>query len=399
MVKFEEEKQKKKIEELRESEEEDLAVILAQRYNLPYANLVRMTIDLDYLKLIPEDVSRNAKLVVFQGTGNNLQIALHDPNLEAAKAVLEDLKENKGYQIKLYLVSLLSLEEAWERYKSIPAFVELSKGIIDVSAEKMESFAKEIQTVEDLKRVYKEMMERREARKATEILELILGAAIQMDASDIHIEPQEKEARLRFRLDGVLQDVFYFESRYYQMVNSRIKLVSEMKINVHEEPQDGRFSIHMKGTEIEVRSSALPGPYGESVVLRLLNPKSINVEFDQLGMPKYFSDILLKEIGKPNGMILTTGPTGSGKTTIAEEVEKYLALRGYAYLNIGLDIFLKEKAWRGAIEKLVIGGQLTPQEVALLGDMVDKIKLEHGLYYDEQIFWNQEGILALLRLI
>ncbi len=315
MVKFEEEKQKKKIEELRESEEEDLAVILAQRYNLPYANLVRMTIDLDYLKLIPEDVSRNAKLVVFQGTGNNLQIALHDPNLEAAKAVLEDLKENKGYQIKLYLVSLLSLEEAWERYKSIPAFVELSKGIIDVSAEKMESFAKEIQTVEDLKRVYKEMMERREARKATEILELILGAAIQMDASDIHIEPQEKEARLRFRLDGVLQDVFYFESRYYQMVNSRIKLVSEMKINVHEEPQDGRFSIHMKGTEIEVRSSALPGPYGESVVLRLLNPKSINVEFDQLGMPKYFSDILLKEIGKPNGMILTTGPTGSGKTT------------------------------------------------------------------------------------
>lgn len=314
MVKFEEEKQQKKIEELRESEEEELAVILAQRYDLSYANLAKMTIDLDYLKLIPEEVSRKAQLVVFQGVGKNLQIGLHNPQSNEAKAVLEDL-QNKGYETKLFLVSLLSLEKAWEKYKSVPAFVELSKGIIDVSAEKMEAFAREIQNVEDLKRIFADITSKRAGRKATEILELIMGAAIQMDASDVHIEPSSKQARLRFRLDGVLQDVFYFEPRYYQMINSRIKLISEMKINVREEPQDGRFSIHIGGTEIEIRSSALPGPYGESMVLRLLNPKSINVEFDQLGMPKYFSDILLKEIEKPNGMILTTGPTGSGKTT------------------------------------------------------------------------------------
>jgi type IV pilus assembly protein PilB len=314
MIRFEEEKQKKKIEELREAEEEDLAKILAQRHNLPYLDISKMTIDLDYLKLIPEEISRSAKIVVFQGVGKNLQIALANPKLEPTKQVLEDL-ENKGYQTSLFLVSLLSLEKAWEKYREIPAFVEASKGIIDISSEKMEKLGQEIQSPDDLKKHFLIVTSAKERRKISEILELILAAAIQMDVSDVHIEPQEKQIRLRFRLDGVLQDILYFEPRHYQFLLSRIKLVSELKLNVHDKPQDGRFSIHLKGTEIEIRTSTLPGPYGESLVLRILNPKTIALEFGDLGIPPTLAELLLKEIQKPNGMILTTGPTGSGKTT------------------------------------------------------------------------------------
>jgi type II secretory ATPase GspE/PulE/Tfp pilus assembly ATPase PilB-like protein len=109
--------------------------------------------------------------------------------------------------------------------------------------------------------------------------------------------------------------MLYFEHRFYQLLLSRIKLVSELKLNIHDKPQDGRFSIHLKGIEIEIRTSALPGPYGESIVLRILNPKTIAVTFENLGIPPTLANILLKEIQKPNGMILNTGPTGSGKTT------------------------------------------------------------------------------------
>jgi type IV pilus assembly protein PilB len=314
MVKFEEEKRKKKVEELREREEEDLAKILAERYDIPYLDLSKMTIDLDYLKLIPEETSRLAKIVVFQGVGKNLQVALANPNLDAAKQVLEDFK-NKGYQTKIFLVSDLSLEKAWGKYKEVPAFVEMAKGIVDISSEKMETFGQEVKTPEDLKKTFSFMASKKETRRVSEILELILAAAISMDASDIHFEPQEKQVRLRFRLDGVLHDILYFEHHHYQPILSRIKLVSELKLNVHDRPQDGRFSIHLKGIEIEIRTSALPGPYGESLVLRILNPKTIAVAFEDLGIPPTLSKLLLKEIQKPNGMLLTTGPTGSGKTT------------------------------------------------------------------------------------
>ena len=314
MVQFDEEKQEKRLEELREREEEDLAKILAQRYGLPYLNLSKMTIDLDYLKLIPEKSSEQAKAIVFQGIGKNLQIAVNSPKSDATAQIIQEL-QNKGYQAKLYLVSNLSLEKARKKYKDIPAFIEISKGIIDISPEKLETFAEEVQTPDDLKKHFTFMASAKENRRISEILELILAAAIQMDASDIHIEPQEKQVRLRFRLDGVLQDILYFEQRYFQLLLSRIKLVSELKLNVHDRPQDGRFSIHLKGIEIEIRTSALPGPYGESLVLRILNPKTIAVTFEDLGIPPMLAKFLLKEIEKPNGMILTTGPTGSGKTT------------------------------------------------------------------------------------
>lgn len=314
MVKFEEEKRQQKVKELREREEEDLAQILAQKYKLPYVDLSKMTIDLDFLKIVPEDESYEAQLVVFQGVGKNLQVAIKNPQPDAAQKIIQSLKD-KGYQINLFLASGLSIKKAQEKYKEVPAFVEMSKGVIDISSEKMEKFSEEIKTFENLKNTFFSMVSAKENRKISELVELLLAAALNMDASDIHTEPQEDNVRLRYRLDGVLHDILFFEHRHYQLFLSRIKLVSELKLNIHNKPQDGRFSIHIKDVEVEIRTSTLPGPYGESLVLRILNPKSISVGFEELGIHPHLSQLLLKEIEKPNGMILTTGPTGSGKTT------------------------------------------------------------------------------------
>ena len=333
MVKFEEEKQKKQVEELRAREEENLTKLLAERYGLSYADLSKVTIDLDYLKLIPEETSQIAKIAAFSGVGKNIQIAAVNPNLEQAKQIIQEL-ENKGYKIQLFLVSLISMKKAWDKYKEVPAFVEISRGIIDISSGKLEKLGEKIQTVDDFKKIFAETTSTKENRKISEILELILASAIQMDASDIHLEPQEKKIRLRFRLDGVLQDTIYFEHKYYQFLLSRIKLLSEMKLNIHDKPQDGRFSIHLKEVEVEIRSSALPGPYGESLVLRVLNPKTIATAFEDLGISSNLEKLLLKELEKPNGMILTTGPTGSGKTATLYAFLKKIYIPGIKIITL-----------------------------------------------------------------
>jgi len=148
----------------------------------------------------------------------------------------------------------------------------------------------------------------------TQIIELILAGGIILDASDIHLEGQENDAKLRVRLDGVLQDVMTFDRKNYDSLLSRIKLLGEMKLNVSNKPQDGRFSILAAESSVEIRASILPTEYGDSIVMRLLNPKSL-ISLDQAGLRKDLYDTFIKQIGRPNGMIIVTGPTGSGKTT------------------------------------------------------------------------------------
>lgn len=303
-----------KIEEMREKEAEDLAQILAKKYNLAYLDLSRITINLDALKLVPEEKAREAKMAIFQKAGQKLLIAIQSPNLEATRAILKEIGD-KGLKTDMYMVSEMSLERAWKRYAEVPEYIEISKGIVAVSGQKMEEFMAQIKTIEDLKNLFSAVISTQKIRKISEILEIVLAGAVSSDASDIHIEPQEKEVRLRFRLDGVLHDIVFFDKKMYSLFLSRVKLVSGLKLNIHDQAQDGRFSIHIKETEVEVRVSIIPENYGESIVMRILNPKSISVSFEDLGIEKNLFEKLAKETGKPNGMILTTGPTGSGKTT------------------------------------------------------------------------------------
>jgi type II secretory ATPase GspE/PulE/Tfp pilus assembly ATPase PilB-like protein len=176
-----------------------------------------------------------------------------------------------------------------------------------------EKVIEEVKVVKDIGAL-KAKIEEYLTQNVTELLDVIFYGAIQLEASDIHIEPQEDQSRLRMRLDGILQDVVFFDHETYHHLLSRLKLLSKLKLNITDKPQDGRFSIGVGDQLIEIRTSSLPSEYGESVVMRILNPKNL-INLDDLGLREDLYKIFKKEIEKPNGMIIVTGPTGSGKTT------------------------------------------------------------------------------------
>jgi len=151
-------------------------------------------------------------------------------------------------------------------------------------------------------------------KPVTELFEIILVGTISLESSDIHIEPQEKDAKIRIRIDGILQEVLSVDRNIYGALLSRIKLLSGLKLNIEDKPQDGRFSIVFGENPVEIRTSTLPAEYGEAIVLRILNPKNL-LDLENLGLRKDLLETFIKEILKPNGMIIITGPTGAGKTT------------------------------------------------------------------------------------
>ncbi|OGL71063.1 hypothetical protein A3C17_00650 [Candidatus Uhrbacteria bacterium RIFCSPHIGHO2_02_FULL_53_13] len=158
----------------------------------------------------------------------------------------------------------------------------------------------------------------------TDLIAILLAAALEIGSSDVHIEAEEQHIAVRYRIDGVLQNVATIEKDRWKQLASRIKLVAGLKLNITDRPQDGRFTIRFGGQNVDVRTSTLPTAHGESVVMRLLVPTAINLEFAQLGFRKNVFEKLQREIVKPNGMIITTGPTGSGKTTTLYAILKQL---------------------------------------------------------------------------
>lgn len=183
-------------------------------------------------------------------------------------------------------------------------------GQIEISPQRAAEIQEKIKNTIQLKTKIEEFL----TASTTEILTILLAGTISLDGSDIHIEPEEEKTRLRVRIDGILHDVFFFDLKTYRQLLSRIKLLSGLKLNVTNQPQDGRFTISMAETIIEVRTSTLPAEYGETIVLRLLNPKNL-IEVEELGLRKDLIEIFNREIKRPNGMVIVTGPTGSGKTT------------------------------------------------------------------------------------
>lgn len=314
MVIFDETQQEDKIRRLREKEEEELANALAGKHGVPYIDLSTHPIDLDSLRIIKESDARDAEVAVFNATDKRIDIGVLSPNNEKAQAIIEDLKR-RGYVPEVFMVSHQSLKKVWDRYKDLSYSFETKSGALDVSNEEILEITRKVNTLDDIKKLIENVLTLKRAYRISKILEIILAGAVSLKASDVHLEPEADSLRLRFRLDGVLTDVLHFDKETFELLLSRIKLVSELKLNLKERAQDGRFSIKLSDTEIEVRTSLLPGPYGESVVLRILNPDTISVELDKLGIHPRLLKLLNHVIQKPNGMILTTGPTGSGKTT------------------------------------------------------------------------------------
>ena len=308
------EKQERRLEELRKKEEEEVIRILATKYGLNFIDLKPVPINTDALRLIPEDIAREAKVAAFDRIAKKIQIAVFSPKNEKAAIILNKL-EADGYKLQISMATNASLEKAWDRYHDLSYAVNTTAGTFDISTEQVTDYMSKIKKIEDVSIIIKEILALKKAYKISKMMEAMIAGALALSASDVHVEPEEKYVRIRFRLDGVLINVFEFDTDTYELLLSRIKLLSGMKLNLKDISQDGRFSVKILDNDIEIRSSILPGAYNESVVMRLLNPKSIAVSIEELGIENRTLTVLLEQIKRPNGMLLITGPTGSGKTT------------------------------------------------------------------------------------
>lgn len=329
MVNSENNKEKElqtKLEDIKLRGQEEAAKSLAAKKGIKFVNLKISPIDTSTVFIIPEEDARRANIATFQREGKNLKIAVLDPDNKEAKQVLEDLKR-RGFQYELYTASPLGLSWAWEKYKEKQDIKQRSLGMVQVENKQIEEFQKEIKD-------YREIKDKLVDLNTTELFSLVIAGALSTDASDIHLEPEENQTRLRYRIDGVLQDVVDLSNAEYKDLLNRIKLTSGLKINITEAAQDGRFTIRLQKVDIEVRVSALPGAYGETIVMRILDPRSIKADIEELGFRPDIIKIIKAQLGRAAGAILMTGPTGSGKTTSLYAFLQYLNEEGTKIITI-----------------------------------------------------------------
>lgn len=299
-----------KLKIIRRQEEEKETQARANRLGLPYLDLTAVSIDPSVLDVVSLEQARQSSSIILRKLSTSIKIAVKNPEDKETKKLLEELKD-KGFALESYVVSQSSLESAFKKFKQVSEERKKITKEVEITSEKIVELQKEIQTFKDIR----EKLGAATRMTTTEIIEIILAGAIKIDASDVHCEAEEEQIRLRYRVDGILEDIADMPTSIYGAILSRIKIISELKINVHNVPQDGRFSIAINNQEIEIRTSIMPGAYGENIVLRILNPNTIGLELKDLGLEEYALEIVNRELKKPNGMIVNTGPTGSGKTT------------------------------------------------------------------------------------
>jgi type IV pilus assembly protein PilB len=307
---------KRALEKMRERSEEEYAAALAQRASLGYADLNITPINTDFVFLVPAERAKSLRTGVFFRRGRTIYAAIVDPNNSKAKIYIEELAKENGWTVIWYIVSQSSMDRLLQRYDRITLFDSLDKMKVRLSESDFDSFQKRFSEIFALKKDVLSM-------SVSETFSLIVGGAVSLEASDIHLEPQEKQVRLRYRLDGVLQDVGMIPKESYQYVISRVKMLSKMKLNVRKSAQDGRFSFTIasekegvNSRKIDIRASILPSRHGETIVMRVLEQKNVFLEMTDLGLRGSAYEGLREEIQKTSGMIITTGPTGSGKTTL-----------------------------------------------------------------------------------
>ncbi len=274
----------------------------AKTLNLAYINLYGFPIDLSALGMLSLDQAKRLKCVVFFKEGRNLKIGFTEAS-KALDKIIKDFKD-QSFFVESYLISLSSFEHALESYDKVI---------------RVEHKSQEVR-IDNLNNKYlssslKDLAGKLATTSTTELIEAIVGAALAVNASDIHLEPETGGVKIRFRLDGVLQDVAVLPKESQHQLVSRIKILSKLKLNVTAQPQDGSFSLTYNNIHIDMRVSVLPSAFGESIVLRVLRQDKGSLKFEELGIQGLAQERILKEMDKPNGMILTTGPTGSGKTT------------------------------------------------------------------------------------
>ncbi|MGD0328697.1 MAG: GspE/PulE family protein [Minisyncoccia bacterium] len=304
----------RKLTEVREREEEDVARILSEKYGMTYVDLSLKEINSDALRTIPEDEARLAEVAAFARVAEVLSLAVHNPNNPAFIKLRAELV-GRGFSLQEFLVSQKSLDRAFARYADLTFSTESKAGGFIINKEVLARLIKENGTRSALKQELDATTTLKSLDRVSRILEAVLAGAFALRSSDIHFEPEEERTRLRLRIDGILFDTYFFDPATYHQLNSRIKLLSGVKLNVTNRAQDGRFSVLHENNSVEMRVSFIPGNYGEAIVMRILNPEATKVSYKELGIHPKLLARLEREIRRPNGMLLTTGPTGSGKTT------------------------------------------------------------------------------------
>lgn len=285
--------------------EEDLRRLQAYILGFPFLNLEGEKIDAEILSIIPEPIARNHNIIAYRREGNTLEVAMLDPeDLEA----IEFVKKKTNLKIRPRLTDQASITYILKQYqKSLE--VEFGE-IIKKEAGEVEAKAVEAGIVsgEDLKKVAEEL-------PIVRIVDTLLRHAIVQHASDIHAEPTEKEVVIRYRIDGILHDAMVLPKQVAPGIIARIKVLAHLKLDEHRLPQDGRFRIDLADEKVSFRVSILPVYGGEKAVLRLLPENIKGFTLEQLGFFGESLERIERAMRKPTGMILATGPTGSGKTT------------------------------------------------------------------------------------
>lgn len=302
----EQEKLDEKLEEIKNNELEEQTKQRATSMGLQYINLKGFPISQDALSFIDEDKAKSLNVVCFALLDNEVKIATTDPENPQLKKFIREVETN-GKLVELFLSSDFSFAYAIKLYENLPKFIPMKRGV-SITKEDLQKYKQDGLTFDKLEPLI-------QSADISDIISALISSAVQVDASDIHIESQKDDIQVRFRIDGVLHKVTLLKSDIWSRIISRIKLLSGLKINITAKPQDGRFTINLDDDYVDVRVSTIPTNFGESVVMRLLRSANVGLDFDQLGIRgKSFVDIK-KQIDRPNGMIITTGPTGSGKTT------------------------------------------------------------------------------------
>jgi type IV pilus assembly protein PilB len=295
------------ITELGFLDENDLTEFVAKQYGVPSINLEDFAIESDVIALIPEEVANKHNVVPVNRAGSTLILATADPSNIFA---LDDIKFLTGYNIQPVVASEEAIRQAIESYYAEPEEDLLDEVMADFDDEGIDFVSGEEE--DDSKSLAKEA----EDAPVVKLVNLILTDAIKKTASDIHVEPYEKSFRVRYRIDGVLYEVMKPPLKLKNAIISRIKIMSELDIAERRLPQDGRIKLKLgKGREMDFRVSVLPTLFGEKVVLRLLDKSNLQLDMTKLGFETEQLEDFKESIHQPFGMVLVTGPTGSGKTT------------------------------------------------------------------------------------
>lgn len=294
---------------LNREEEEQMAQALAQKENLEYVNLVDYNFAPNTLRLIPMEMVKEYLIIAYLRSENIVKVACVDPNAQGLKDFLHEFGKVNNLSISLSVCSITSYRYASKVYDLTEQTAETEEQIKTYEKETREKFfSKQLSDK-------KELATRLASANTTQLLDMIFAGALGLNSSDIHIEPIESGTVIRFRIDGVLQDIVNLNLEQYKLIRSRIKYLAKMKLNITDVAQDGRFEYNTPQEDVDVRVSAVPTAFGESFVMRLLRNDTQAITLENLGFSREQIAIIEKAISKPNGIIINTGPTGSGKTT------------------------------------------------------------------------------------